>query len=221
MKRASRPPTIGRGDRREDDRRELRARTRPEEPRDQRDERAEAEREEGRARGGPRRPERTRVDAELVAGVRFERQSRGRASSPSRHRAPCRDRHPGPCRCARARRSPRAGGGASSRRSMASSRSSSSRCAFIDTYSPAAIEKAPATRPATPAVRTIAGRGAGAGDAEDERHVRHEAVADTEHARPRDAPAHVAMVVLDGRRQLCGRRHPRARHVGHDSTVPP
>ncbi len=64
-------------------------------------------------------------------------------------------------------------------------------------------------------------RGAGTRDAEDERHVRHEAVADTEHARSRHAPAHVSVVVLDGRRHLCRRRHPRARHVGHDSTVPP
>ena len=55
------------------DRRELCARTRPEQPRDQRDERAEAEREEGRARGGPRGSERTGIDPELVAGVRFER----------------------------------------------------------------------------------------------------------------------------------------------------
>ncbi len=43
----------------------------------------------------------------------------------------------------------------SSRRSTASSRWSSSCCAFIDTYSPAAIDTAPATRPAIPAVRTI------------------------------------------------------------------
>ena len=43
----------------------------------------------------------------------------------------------------------------SSRRSTASSRSSSSCCAFIETYSPAAIDTAPATRPAIPAVRTI------------------------------------------------------------------
>src|SRR5438105_3087486 len=39
-------------------------------------------------------------------------------------------------------------------RSSSSSRSSSSRWAFMDTYSPEAIEKAPPTMPATPAIRT-------------------------------------------------------------------
>ena len=36
----------------------------------------------------------------------------------------------------------------------ASSRSMSSFCAFIDTYSPAAIDVAPASRPETPAIST-------------------------------------------------------------------
>src|SRR5580704_4231845 len=40
-------------------------------------------------------------------------------------------------------------------RSTSSSRWRSSRCACIDTYSPAAIENAPATSPATPVSRTI------------------------------------------------------------------
>src|SRR5436305_3254669 len=44
-----------------------------------------------------------------------------------------------------------------SRRSISSSRSSNSLWAFIDTYSPAAIEKAPAIHPASPASRTYCG----------------------------------------------------------------
>ena len=41
-----------------------------------------------------------------------------------------------------------------------------------------------------------------AGDAEDQRHVRHEAVTDAEHGGARHAAGDVAMVVLDRRRQL-------------------
>ena len=43
----------------------------------------------------------------------------------------------------------------SERRSTSSSRSISSRCAVMERYSPAAMEKDPATRPAMPASRTI------------------------------------------------------------------
>ena len=43
----------------------------------------------------------------------------------------------------------------SERRSTSSSRSISSRWAVMERYSPAAMEKEPATRPATPARRTI------------------------------------------------------------------
>ena len=45
-------------------------------------------------------------------------------------------------------------------------------------------------------------RRARAGDAEDQRHVRHEAVADAEHGGPSDAAGDAAMVMLDRRRQL-------------------
>ena len=51
------------------------------------------------------------------------------------------------------------GDSASARRSMSSSRSKSSRWAVIETYSPAPIENAPATRPARPARRTTEAAG--------------------------------------------------------------
>ena len=83
------------------------------------------------------------------------------------------------------------------RRSMSSSRSNSSAWACIEMYSPAAIETAPATSPASPARRTNdAGAGFGAGDAEDQRHVRHQPVADPEHRGPGRAALDVAVVVL-------------------------
>ena len=90
--------------------------------------------------------------------------------------------------------------GSSSRRSMSSSRSNSSVCACIETYSPAAIETAPAIETGEPGQAHDPGCGAGAGHAEDERHVRHQPVATprTPPARA-DAALDVAVVVLDRR----------------------
>ena len=61
--------------------------------------------------------------------------------------------------------------------------SSSSRCDRTDTYSPAPIESAPASRPAMPVKSTTEARDAGRADAEHEREVRDEAVVRAEHRR--------------------------------------
>ena len=66
----------------------------------------------------------------------------------------------------------------------------------MDTYSPAAIEKAPPISPAMPARRTGTGRRVGAGHAEDQRDVGHQAVADPEHGGPGPAAADVPVLVL-------------------------
>ena len=61
----------------------------------------------------------------------------------------------------------------------------SSDWARMDTYSPAAMEKAPPTSPATPASRTAdPADDVGPGHAEDEGHVGHQAVADAEDGGP-------------------------------------
>ena len=64
-----------------------------------------------------------------------------------------------------------------------------SACELTDTYSPAAIDIAPATSPATPAISTLLGVRARRGDADDQARRRDDAVIGAEHrgAQPADA----------------------------------
>ena len=75
------------------------------------------------------------------------------------------------------------------RRSTSSSRSISSRWAVMERYSPAAMEKEPAIRPATPARRTIEPPGLAPGHAQDQGDVGDQAVAHPEDGRPGPAAA--------------------------------
>ena len=84
-----------------------------------------------------------------------------------------------------------------SARSTATSRSASSFCERTETYSPAAIENAPAARPATPASATVDADGRSAGHARDQREVGDQPVHGAEHRRPQPAPADVLVVVVD------------------------
>ncbi len=104
----------------------------------------------------------------------------------------------------------------SERRSTSSSRSISSRWAVMERYSPAAMEKDPATRPAMPASRTIDAARIGPGDAQDQGHVGDQAVADAEDGGPGTAAPHVTVVVHLGEVVLVRRAHRRQR-----SEVPP
>ena len=74
---------------------------------------------------------------------------------------------------------------------------SASRCELTDTYSPAAIDSAPATSPAIPAVTIAAPDAPGRGDAEHEARRRHDAVVGAEHrgAQPVGAVAEVDLGV--------------------------
>ena len=81
------------------------------------------------------------------------------------------------------------------RRSTSSSRSISSRWAVMERYSPAAMEKEPATSPATPARRTIDAARVRPGDAQDQGDVGHQPVADAEDGRPGAAAPQVAVLV--------------------------
>ena len=83
-------------------------------------------------------------------------------------------------------------------RSTSSSRSISSDWARIETYSPAAMEKAPATKPAMPARRTVPDRGVGAGHAEDEGDVGDQTVADAEDRGAGSAPLQVPVSMVGG-----------------------
>ena len=89
----------------------------------------------------------------------------------------------------------------SSARSLAMSASSLSRCELTEPYSPAAIDPAPATSAATPAVKTAGPAGVGGGHADDQRGGRGDAVVGAEHggAEPPDAVAEVALDVGGGR----------------------
>ena len=100
------------------------------------------------------------VDAELLAGVGLEREL-GVAHHRLGQLAGPRSGVDAPRlgRCRPARRSRRRVAGAARRARSRSSRSSSSAWTRIELYSPAAIEIAPATSPASPASRTTAGAG--------------------------------------------------------------
>ena len=78
---------------------------------------------------------------------------------------------------------------ASSSRSRAMSARSVSDCELTDTYSPAAIDKAPATRPATPAIEDLAARGMRGGHADHQAGNGDDAVVGANHggAKPADA----------------------------------
>ena len=71
----------------------------------------------------------------------------------------------------------------------------SSRWAVMERYSPAAMEKEPATSPATPARRTNDPPGLAPGHAQDQGDVGHQAVADAEDGRPGTATADIPVLV--------------------------
>ena len=77
----------------------------------------------------------------------------------------------------------------SSSRSRASSAFSVSDCELTETYSPAAIDMAPATSPAMPAISTSRVGAVGGGDAGDEAGGRQDAVVGAEHGRAQPADA--------------------------------
>ena len=89
----------------------------------------------------------------------------------------------------------------SSPRSLAMSARSVSRCELTEPYSPTAIDTAPATRAATPAVNTARRGGVGGGHADDQRGGRDDAVVGAQHrgAQPPDPVAQVALGVRGGR----------------------
>jgi len=125
--------------------------------------------------GGPGRTEVIGVETELLAREHVERmlrienqRTRERAGGREFHAACCIDERQFLCLLFRVL--------ASSSRSSPIWYSYISRCERTETYSPAAIESAPASRPATPLVSTKARIGTGAGNAEDQAGVRQQPV---------------------------------------------
>ena len=159
-----------------------------EQERDQRHDRADGERHErGRSRA-PRRAELVGIEAQLLADLRVERLLRiaiRLVGDRLALRAAA-----GPWRGRSAVSSSRSTSGMTriSSRSMSIWFSNSSRWLCMLMYSPAAIEKAPASRPAMPA-RTMNWLSAcgSAGDAHDQRQVADEAVVGAEDCRAQRA----------------------------------
>ena len=89
---------------------------------------------------------------------------------------------------------------------------SASACEWTETYSPAAIDIAPPTRPATPASSEAAVRRAGGRDADQQARGRDDAVvrAEDRGAKPADAVGPVAFEVATG-----------ARHGRYSPSTPP
>ena len=144
-------------------------------------------------------------EPELVAGVRAERVVRhqlvGDVLGQRRRRGRGRRRSP-----ASSSRS-KTGSAARCSRSMSRSASSTSTCELTETYSPAAIDIAPATRPATPATRIWAPVGLCRGDADDQARRRHDAVVGAEHGGAQPADALAAMALARQRRGARRRAH--------------
>ena len=78
---------------------------------------------------------------------------------------------------------------------MASSLSTSSLCARIDTHSPAAIEMAPAKSPLIPASRTSDPSADAPRDADDESDVGHQTVAEAENGSPGFTSLHIPVAM--------------------------
>ena len=83
----------------------------------------------------------------------------------------------------------------SSSRSLLTSAWTSSFCEETDTYSPAAIEHAPAARPARPVSTMVCALAAAAAHPGDQRRVGDQPVHGAEHGRPQPAAGHVPVVV--------------------------
>ena len=170
-----------------------------EEVREERDERADREADERRSaprppgtadRWGRRRVLRGRAPRAPGRG------SRGTAGRPCR---PGPGRGPSPRRSRRVRVLLVAGWRWISRRSTSISARASSRCEATEVYSPAAIENAPATRPASPASTMNFEPGLGAAvHTGDQREVRHQPVHRPEHRRPQPPTGHIPMRVIPG-----------------------
>ena len=164
------------------------------EPRDQRDHRPHRERDERRHRRRQGRAELLRDRCPAPRGRGSRAPSRGRASWPRPCRGPGLERGRAARRCRPAPGSRAPGGGAARGPRSAAPARSSSACTRMESYSPAAMEMAPAISPARPARRTTDGWRIGPGDAQDQAHVADQPVADPEHRGAGRAALDVPMV---------------------------
>ena len=188
MNRASRPTDDRGGDGGKDDRGDLRGVPEPKSHGRSGMNAPTTEREERRARGAPRRPERAGIDAELVAGVRLERSlgilhqlrrdlTSGVGSDAARH-VDLRELDGLDVRVA-----------ARARGARCRARARAARAAPSSTRTRPPPSRTRPRRARQPLRSARRRRRARAGDAEDQRDVRHEPVADAEHRGPGDAAA--------------------------------